>query len=507
MTTGWRGRWGGVAWRVDERTEDPGRTLRLGHPDSSLEWLRFDCLDRDPHWHLDPDGRDEKHPLGESGDCAGEVFDKLRRELPSLLERAGADAETAHDAARGLDGDEGRRFLLEAERALRHRPAVLDELDPRVLFRRRSEKWHTYPPDVLPAWVAEMDFPVAAPIQAELRRFTEESDIGYPLAPERTGLAEVFAERMAERFGWSADPARVDILSEVVQGMYWALEAFAAPGEGAIVQTPIYPPFLHSVRETGRRLIENRLVPGGDRLELDLDGLDEGIDPETRVLMLCNPHNPSGRVFSRAELESLAERVLAHDLVVVSDEIHADLLFDEREHVPFAMLAPEIASRTVTLTSPSKAFNIPGLRCAVAHFGSAALQDRFQGILPRHLRGGIGLLGLHASMAAWRWGQPWLDEVVPYLQANRDFARARLAERLPEIRFFPPEGTYLAWMDCSGLEVEGSPAAHFLRAGRVALSDGRAFGPGWERHVRLNLATSRSILAEVIERMAKAMGR
>lgn len=517
---GWRGEWGGALWTVEHREHagDGGGTLRIGPSDASdasLEWLRFDCFDRDPHWHLDPGGRNEIHALGEdgagaerrSGDEIAVVFERLRHELAPLIEKAGADLETARRAAAGLDGEPGRRFLQSAERALRHRPAVLDELDPRRLRRRRSEKWHTYPSDVLPAWVAEMDFPVAAPITAELRRFVEESDLGYPLAPTQTGLPEVFADRMAERFGWSPDPGRVEILSEVVQGMYLALEAYAAPGEGVIVQPPIYPPFLQSVRETGRRLVANPLRVGEERLELDLEGLDAGIDAGTRVLMLCHPHNPSGRVFSRDELESLAERVLANDLVVVSDEIHGDLLLDDGVHLPFALLGPEIAARTVTLTSPSKAFNIPGLRCAIAHFGSAELQQRFAATLPRHVRGGIGLLGIHGSLAAWRWGQPWLDEVVPYLRANRDFARTRLAERLPEIRFFPPEATYLAWMDCSGLDIERSPAAHFLRAGRVALSDGRAFGPGWERFVRLNLATSRSILAEVIDRMAKAMGR
>jgi len=505
----WQEDRGGLRWRIDSRAlaEDGGRTLRVGPSGSSLEWLRFDCFERDPHWHLDPHGRDEIHSLRDVEDVVAAVFERIRWDLPGLLAQAGADPDAARRAGDGLEEDEGRRFLLAAERALRHRPAVLDELDPRRLARRRSEKWHTHPADVLPVWVAEMDFPVAAPIQAELRRFVEEADLGYPLAPNRTGLAEVFVERMAERFDWSPDPARVEILSEVVQGMYLALEAFAEPGEGAIVQTPIYPPFLHAVRETGRRLVENPLRIADDRLELDLDGLDEGIDSGTRILMLCNPHNPSGRVFSRGELEALAERVLAHDLVVMSDEIHGDLLFDGREHIPFARLGPEIAERTLTLTSPSKAFNIPGLRCAVAHFGSATLQARFDRVLPRHVRGGLGLLGLHASMAAWRWAQPWLDEVVPYLQANRDFARDRLAERLPEIRFFAPEGTYLAWMDCAALGIEGSPAAHFLRAGRVALSDGRYFGPGWDRFARLNLATSRAILGEAIDRMAKAVGR
>jgi cystathionine beta-lyase len=509
----WTGESGGVDWLVKRREleGDAGPSLYLGvqldSREDAQQWLRFDCFGHDPHWHLDPLGRDEIHPLGRHDDPISEVFDLLRRDLSELLERAGAEPAVAKPAAAALDGVEGERFLVEAERAMRHEPAVLEELDIRRLRQRRSEKWHTYPDDVLPAWVAEMDFPIAAPIQAELRRFVELADVGYPIAPKETGLPEVFSARMSERFDWTPDPARVEILSEVVQGMYLSLEAYAEVGEGAVVQTPIYPPFLHAVRETGRKLVDNPLVPHGDRLEIDFDGLEESLEATTRVFMLCNPHNPSGRVWARAELERLGELALRHDLIVVSDEIHADLVFDGRRHIPFASLSPELAARTVTLTSPSKAFNIPGLRCAIAHFGTAELQSRFSDAHPRHIRGGIGLLGLYASMAAWRWGQPWLEEVVPYLESNRAFARERLAERIPEIRFFPPEATYLAWMDCRALPIEGSPAGHFLREGRVAISDGRAFGVGWDRFARLNLATSRPILAEVIERMAKALSR
>jgi cystathionine beta-lyase len=175
--------------------------------------------------------------------------------------------------------------------------------------------------------------------------------------------------------------------------------------------------------------------------------------------------------------------------------------------VPFAALGDEIARRTVTLTSASKAFNIPGLRTAVAHFGDAALRDRFNAVVPRHARGGIGLHGLHATIAAWRFGQPWLDEVVAQIARNRDVLERALAERIPEIRVMRPEATYLAWLDCRALEVDGSPAGHFLRHGRVALSDGRRFGPSWEGFARINLATSSAIVLEAVERMAKALGR
>jgi cystathionine beta-lyase len=508
MSTHWTGTWRGLELGVERRelAGDGGSTLRLGRAGGPEEWLRFDCFDRSPHWHLDPSGRDEVQPLDDRGDIFAEVFERLETRGAELLEGAGADPATVAFFSNAT-GESDALIRLEAEQALRHRPARLEELDLRVLRSRRSEKWHTYPADVLPAWVAEMDFPVAAPIQAELERFVRSSDVGYPIGLKETGLADVFCERMQSRFGWRPESSRVEILSEVVQGMYLCLEAYCEAGQGVVVQTPIYPPFLGSIRETGRRLVENRMIQGEGGLQFDLEGLEASIDSETRLMLFCNPHNPSGRVFTRAELDRIAALAVEHDLIVVTDEIHADLLFDGRKHIPLATLGPEIAKRTVTLTSASKAFNIPGLRCAVAHFGSAELQRRFNTIVPRHIRGGIGLLGLYASMAAWRWSQPWLDEVVPYLQANRDFLEQALRERIPEIRFDRPEATYLAWLDCRELELPGSPAAHFMRLGQVALSDGRVFGEGWEDYARLNFATSRPILTDVIHRMAKALGR
>lgn len=516
----WTGQWRGLQLRIELRSlgSAGGSTLRIGpvaNVLAAVEWLRFDCFDENPHWHIAPSDseRDEIHPLSDDGDPVAEVFDLLERELPRLLQRAGANASVVARVARVADGadggdvDEKRIVFRDAERMMRHRPAILDELDIRQLERRRSAKWQQYPRDVMPAWVAEMDFPIAAPIRAELQRLIEISDMGYPLSDAETGLPEAFRERMNERFGWNPDPSRIELLSEVVQGMYIAIEAFTDPGDGAIVQTPIYPPFLNAVRETGRRLVENPLVVSGSRLEFDLDGLARKIDATTRILLLCNPHNPSGRVMLRDDLERIAALVLEHDLVVMSDEIHADLLFDGRVHIPFATLGPEIAKRTLTLTSTSKAFNIPGLRSAIVHFGSDALQERFNKLHPPHVRGGIGLHGIYASIAAWRWGQPWLDELVPYLQANRDYAKQAFAERIPEILFYPPEATYLAWLDCSALDIEGSPVGHFMKHGHVALSSGRRFGEAWERHVRLNFATSRPILTELIDRMAKAVGR
>jgi len=386
------------------------------------------------------------------------------------------------------------------------RERALDALDLGRLRRRRGEKWALHGADVLPAWVAEMDFPLAEPVRRAVEQALEVDDLGYPLHPRRDELPALFAERMQARFGWRPDPGRVEVIADVVQGIYVALSQLSAPGEGVIVQTPIYPPFLEAVAETGRRLVESPLVRAGPRgrFELDLESLRSRIDASTRILLLCNPHNPTGRVLERAELEALAELALAHELVVVADEIHADLVFPPHRHIPFASLSSEVEARTVTLTSATKAFNIPGLRCAIAHLGSVALRRRFLA-LPRALRGGLGALGQAATLAAWREGQPWLDSVLGYLAGNRDLVARFAAERLPDVAHVPPEASYLAWLDCRALRLEPTPQRFFLAHAKVALSAGESFGRPGEGFARLNFATSRAILGEILERMAKAL--
>lgn len=379
-----------------------------------------------------------------------------------------------------------------------------DGVDLAVLRRRRGEKWRTYGPDVLAAWVAEMDFPLAGPVRGVIESALATGDLGYPLDADRRELAEAFAARMEARFGWRADPDGVEVLADVVQGIYVALDRLSAPGEGVVVQTPVYPPFLSAVRKTGRRMIENPLTPGAVRYELDLDGLRRAVRADTRLLLLCNPQNPTGRVLERGELEALAEIALAGDLVVVADEIHADLVYPGSSHVPFASLAPEVEARTVTLTSATKAFNIPGLRCAVAHCGSAPLHRRFAA-LPRSLLGGLGSLGPAATLAAWREGQPWLDAVLAYLAGNRERVARCVADQLHGIRLFPPEATFLAWLDCRALGLEPTPQGFFLSRAGVALSDGAVFGAPGRGFARLNFATSRALLDEILSGLEKAL--
>jgi cystathionine beta-lyase len=413
-----------------------GPSLRVYAP--ARELLRFDCFEQGGRWRIDPGGRDLAVPF-ESGDDPLEwTLAELRRDLEGHVARAGFALEAPFEPGR-------RAAALElVERALRNPPLDLGGVQP-----------------------AYMDFPIAEPIRRALRRAVEDSDLGYPIHPAPTDVPEIVVARMQQRFGWCPDVGCVEILTDVVQGMYVGLQQFSEPGDGVVVQTPIYPPFIASVRAMKRRLIENPLALGRVGYGFDLDGLHRAAADGARILFLCNPHNPSGRVFRRQELEDIAEIVTSSELVVVSDEIHADLVYSGHRHVPFSSLSSDVAARTITLSAASKAFNVAGLRCAVAIFGAPELKRRFCA-LPRHLRGGIGVLGIEALRAAWRHGQPWLDQVLAYLEDNRDLLAGFLVDEFAGIRWHPPEATYLGWLDCRDLGLEPDPCSLPLLPGAGA---------------------------------------
>lgn len=373
------------------------------------------------------------------------------------------------------------------------------------LRARQGTKWNRYPASVLPLWVADMDFKVAEPVQAAVTRLVDLRDYGYGHEGGRASLAAAFAQRMRDRFGWEVDPALMLPVTELIQCMYASLLAFSQPGEGAVVQTPIYPPFLAAIADTGRRLVDNPLLDDGARLVLDVEGLRRVVDAGARVLMVCNPHNPTGRVYERAELRALGDLAVERDLIIVADEIHADLVYAGHRHIPIASLSPEIAARTITLTSATKSFNIAGLRCAVMHFGSADLKARFQRVIPDRLLGQVSTIGIDATVAAWRHGQPWLDAVLACLQGNRDRLGTFLAAELPEIACYPPEGTYLAWLDCRRLDLPVPPFQFFLERAGLGLGNGADFGTNGRARVRLNFATAPAILEQALARAAEAV--
>ena len=379
-----------------------------------------------------------------------------------------------------------------------------DTLDMARLRGLAGNKWQRYGDEVLPAWVADMDFLQAAPIRDYVTRAGTTGDLGYPLAEGAEALKAIFAERAMKRYGWRVDTDRVELLIDVVQGLYLGLDIYCEPGEGAIIPTPIYPYFLTAAEENGRRAIANPLVLDAKHFIIDMDALEASIDNSTRVLMVCNPHNPTGRVFLREELEALADVALRHDLVVIADEIFADVVFEGHQYIPFASLSPEIAARTVTFHSATKAFNLGGIRIAPAVFGSDTLHERFKAI-PRRMLGGHNCLGINLTRIAWQQCEDWLAAVIPYLEGNRDFVTDFLARRMPTVGYVPPEATFFAWMDCRELDLPGGPYEYFLEHAKVALSDGVPFGEAGEGHVRLNFATPRKLLAQILEQLADSI--
>lgn len=380
----------------------------------------------------------------------------------------------------------------------------LDGVDE--LRLRGGEKWRRYPPDVLPAFVADMDFAASEPIQEAIASLVENRSYGYPWQDDPETIAAAFARYESSTFGWTVSAERVRPTTDVVQGIAACLTAFSTPGDGVVVQTPAYPPFLIVTRACGRRLVENPLRDTGNRFELDVDALRGLIDERTRILLVCHPHNPTGRVLETAELDAIGELAIEHDLVIVSDEIHADLVYPGRTHVPIGSLDPEVAARTVTLTSATKGYNLAGLRCAVAYFGGDELCERFDRAIPQALLGQITHISKDATLAAWGKSRAWIDEVRETLERNRRLVVDRLARDLPELGCYLPESTYLAWIDCSALGLRGrSPVEFFLTEAKVAMKGGTDFGEPGRAFVRLNFATTPALLETILDRMVAAV--
>ena len=343
------------------------------------------------------------------------------------------------------------------------------------LRQRTGNKWQRFGPEVIPCWVADMDFPLAEPIRRYLEEALEREEFGYPCKGDVPAMAEAFAARMQARFGWQPDPAACIAVGDVVQAIHVVVECSSSRGDGVVLQTPLYPPFFAAVLDRGREVIRNPLINNQSGWHVDVDSLRASITPGTRLLALCNPRNPSGRVFTHAELRAIADVAVAHDLVVMADEIHCDLIYPGARHVPFASLGPEVAERTITFNSATKAFNTAGLRAALVHFGSPQLAERFGCIHPRAL-GGLPCHAARITTIAWTECDDWQAEAMDYLRHNRDFVARFVAERMPGVRCHVPQATYLAWLDFRGCALDEDPHAFLLREARVGLSPGPEFG-------------------------------
>ena len=372
-------------------------------------------------------------------------------------------------------------------------------------FPTESAKWHVFEPDVLPMWVADMDFRSPEPVIQALHQRVEHGIFGYP--KESPELRQVIIERLARLYGWKVNPEEILFLPGVIGSFNLACYTFANPGESVLIQPPVYPPFFSAAKYAQLTLQENPLVQLADgSYSIDFDAFERAITPSTRVFILCNPHNPVGRVFRREELEKMAEICLRHNVLICSDEIHCDLVYTGHPHLPVASLHPEIASQTITLMAPSKTFNIAGLDCSFAIIPNEELRKRYEAARQGRI-GGVNLFGYQAALSAYQYGQPWLDELLVYLEANRDWLYDFVKQNLPGIRMAKPEGTYLAWMDCREAGIPGAACEYLIKQARVALNDGCTFGPGGDGFVRLNFASPRAMLVEGMQRIQHALSK
>lgn len=378
-------------------------------------------------------------------------------------------------------------------------PYGLRSLDVDELRRRDGAKWGAPQVDYA-AWVADMDFHVAPPVAEALHGLIDRHELGYPNWGGPYALSPAghqFVRRMTDRFGWTPPEDEVTDLVDVLQGVRAAVHHRSSPGDGVVLHMPAYFPFIDTIASMERRLVDVTWTGDG----FDYDDLERRLHDEgARVWILCHPQNPLGHVFARAELERIAEVAERHDLLVVADEVHADLCMPGVEHVPFASLGRAVERRTVTVTSASKAFNLAGLRWAVMHVGDAGLRDALAR-LPGHYLGAPNRTGVAAAVAAWTECDDWLRAVVEVVDENRHALSGLLADHLPGVRYRPPDATYLAWLDCRALDLDREPAEVFRERG-VELSPGVQFGPTGAGHVRLNLATSPAILADLVDAMA-----
>jgi cystathionine beta-lyase len=381
-----------------------------------------------------------------------------------------------------------------------------------IINRRTSEsvKWRHYAEDVLPMWVADMDFISPEPVIRVLRERVEHGVFGYPdegisISGNIPPLSQTIIERMSNLYHWQIEPEDVILLPGVVTGFNLACHALANPDQAVLVQTPVYPPILCVARQTGILPQEMELIRNTDgTYTIDRDLFEKSISSQTRLFILCNPHNPIGKVYNPDELLDMAQTCLRHGVTICSDEIHCDLIYRGQHHTPIASLDPEIAQNTITLIAPSKTYNIPGLQCSIAIIQNRELRKCYlrakKGLVPW-----VNLMGLLAAQAAYQEGQEWLQQALFYLEGNRDYLYQYIREQMQGIEMSVPAATYLGWLDCREVKIPGNPYKFFLEKGRVAFNDGEDFGKGGEGFIRLNFGCPRSVLMDGLERMKKAL--
>lgn len=377
-------------------------------------------------------------------------------------------------------------------------------LDLSELQTHRSEKWRAFPKEILPLPVAEMDFPVAEPIRQTLREMIDKSDLGYlGSIPE---MGEAFAGFAKRRWDWTVDPTQVRIAADVGVAVVEVLRVLTNPGDKILINSPVYPNFFTWCNETHLEpvdvpLSQSDVEVNGSHWILDWDGIEKAYASGIKAHLICNPHNPLGRVYTREELARLAELAKKNNVIILSDEIHAPLMFSEQKFTPFLNISETAREVGITLTAASKGWNIAGLKCAIIVTDNAKMHELLHAIAPAtHYR--ASLLGAFATVTAFEQGEPWLDALMVQLDHNRKLVAQLIEEKTPGVGYRIPHCSYLAWLDLSPFNLGEDPSTHLIEKAKVAFVPGIRFGSQSSQFVRLNFATSPEILGEAFNRLA-----
>ncbi|MEA4847627.1 MAG: PatB family C-S lyase [Clostridiaceae bacterium] len=358
--------------------------------------------------------------------------------------------------------------------------------------------------DILPMWVADMDFEAPQPVIDALIKMSQHGIYGYTEKPD--SFYSSIIKWIEKRHGWHVRDEWISVTPGVVPALSFSILSYTEPGDKVLLQSPVYHPFFSSIKNNGRIIVNNQLKYENNEWKIDFEDLELKFKSGVKVMILCNPHNPVGRVWSRKELESIGELCIRYNVVIVSDEIHSDLIFGDHVHIPIASISEELAERTITCVAPSKTFNIAGLYTSAVIIPDKSLRDKFIKTINRMGVEAKNLFGITAMEAAYTHGEEWLDQLLPYLEGNLDFLVNYFNIMIPKIKVSKPQGTYLAWLDCRELGMAQKDLVDFFiyKAG-VGLNDGAAFGAGGEGFMRMNAACPRSLLEEGLKRIENAI--
>ncbi len=360
--------------------------------------------------------------------------------------------------------------------------------------------------DLIPLWVADMDFEVVPEIVEALEKRIKHGVFGYSHTPD--SYYEAAIGWFEKRFNWEVEREWIKLTPGVVPGINSLIAAFTKPGDEVILQTPVYHPFYTLVKNNGCQVIENPLIFKDEKYEMNFQNLEKVITKKTRLLILCSPHNPVGRVWTKEELTKLGEICIKHNILVISDEIHADIVYKPHEHTVFSAINEDFSQNSIICTAPNKTFNIAGLETANMIIKNEKLRREFEIQLDKHCVQGLNLLGVVAQEAAYTHGEQWYQELMEYLSDNLEFTLNFFKERIPKIKAIRPEGTYLLWLDCSALDLNSEELNNFfMNKCKVWLNDGAMFGTKGQLFQRMNLGTRRELIKEALERIEREVNK